>query len=143
LANILQGGKDQFKPSTEDLASWPSVLPGPLALNILAAQVNFKDNIRKNDPKQQPLQFYQEPADCRLFFTYETFQSSIKLWGQVRDYAWGKHAGQKCAVGSLSSPETVSVTVGRTAKPSLGEEHSTSVKGAKPMSEWILKMWNN
>ncbi|KAF3937795.1 hypothetical protein ABW19_dt0205620 [Dactylella cylindrospora] len=84
---------------------WEKIFPQSFPINVADAAVNWKDNIRRADPTQTPLQFYLEAADCRLFYTKETLIYSHDLWNKVDALAWG--ADDNCAWGSLKNATVV------------------------------------
>ena len=47
--------------------------------------VNSLDNLSRGDPTATPLEFVYEAADCRLFYTRESFFSPIPLWEMAVD----------------------------------------------------------
>ncbi|KAJ6263084.1 hypothetical protein Dda_1643 [Drechslerella dactyloides] len=98
--------EQNFAPrDAAEQAEWDGIFPRPFQLNIPEAAVNWKDNIRKTDPTQTPLQFYLEAADCRLFYTKQTLVYSHELWNRVDDLAWGSE--DNCAQGSLKNANVV------------------------------------
>ena len=52
------------------------------------AGVNLRDQMRKNE--NVPLQFVYEAANCRIFFTPQTFSDYSKLWQYAADAIWSK-----------------------------------------------------
>lgn len=106
MLNFVQIVENNFTPrDSAEQADWDRVIPRPFKLNIAEAAVNWKDNIRRADPTQTPLQFYLEAADCRLYYTPQTLIFSHELWSQVGRLAWGNETD--CAVGSLKNATVV------------------------------------
>ncbi|KAK6348064.1 hypothetical protein TWF718_005883 [Orbilia javanica] len=106
MLNFVQIVENNFNPtSSAEREEWDRIFPRPFKLNIAEAAVNWKDNIRRTDPTQTPLQFYLEAADCRLYYTPQTLTLSHELWGQVDRLAWGNETS--CAVGSIKNATVV------------------------------------
>lgn len=73
------------------------------------AGLNLRDQIRKGS--DVPLQFSYEPADCRIFYTVDTWNDYEALWNYAASAIWTNSS--LCVQNSLnytSSPATVSVT---------------------------------
>ncbi|KAI4121471.1 MAG: hypothetical protein LQ338_006342 [Usnochroma carphineum] len=64
------------------------------------AGFNLKDAIRKGEAT--PLQFVYEPADCRIFYTQNTFYNYINLWNYVIDAVYRNPS--LCIAGSAKPP---------------------------------------
>jgi hypothetical protein len=47
--------------------------------------VNLRDGIRRNDDGQTPLQFWYEPAPCRIFYTKQMVIDQSAVWKTVAD----------------------------------------------------------
>ncbi|EPS38115.1 hypothetical protein H072_8146 [Dactylellina haptotyla CBS 200.50] len=106
MLNFVQIVENNFQPANDqERQQWDQIFPRAFKINIAEAAVNWKDNIRRTDPTQTPLQFYLEAADCRLFYTRDTLILSHNLWAQVDGLAWG--ADDACAVGSLKNATVV------------------------------------
>ncbi|KAF3256388.1 hypothetical protein TWF192_001813 [Orbilia oligospora] len=106
LLNFVQIVENNFTPrDNAERQEWDSIFPRPFRLNVAEAAVNWKDNIRRADPTQTPLQFYLEAADCRLYYTPQTLTFSHELWAQVDRLAWGNETD--CAVGSIKNATVV------------------------------------
>ncbi|KAL8687525.1 MAG: hypothetical protein Q9218_006327 [Villophora microphyllina] len=74
--------------------------------DITFAGFNLRDAVRKDDPT--PLQFQNEPADCRIFYTAPTVYNFENLWNYVIDAMWRNPS--LCIAGSASrfDPSTAS-----------------------------------
>ncbi|KAF3929891.1 hypothetical protein AA313_de0200739 [Arthrobotrys entomopaga] len=106
LLNFVQIVENNFQPSNaQEQQQWDNIFPRPFNINIAEAAVNWKDNIRRTDPTNTPLQFYLEAADCRLFYTRDTLVYSHNLWAMVDALAWGSDTN--CAVGSIKNATVV------------------------------------
>ncbi|KAK6501404.1 hypothetical protein TWF481_009244 [Arthrobotrys musiformis] len=106
MLNFVQIVENNFTPrDAAEQQEWNNIFPRPFKLNIPEAAVNWKDNIRRADPTETPLQFYLEAADCRLYYTPQTLSFSHELWAQVDRLAWGNETD--CAVGSLKNATVV------------------------------------
>ena len=64
---------------TEDLRFW-----------ITSAGINIRDQIREGETELIPQQFAYEAADCRIYWTYSTFNSFRNLWQHAADATWTK-----------------------------------------------------
>lgn len=62
---------------------------GP-GMSILYAQINIRDQIRKGDTI--PVQFTYEAANCRIFYTPQTFYNYAALWKYAADAIWSNPA---------------------------------------------------
>ena len=73
---------------------------------ITYAGFNLRDAVRNNDAT--PLQFLNEPADCRIFYTAPTVYNFENLWNYVIDAMWRNPS--LCIAGSASrfEPSTAS-----------------------------------
>lgn len=63
---------------------------------------NLRDQIRQNETF--PLQFAYEAADCRIFFTPETFNNYTALWMYAANAIWTNSS--LCVPGSTGHPST-------------------------------------
>ncbi|KAL4861297.1 hypothetical protein BDV12DRAFT_204153 [Aspergillus spectabilis] len=66
---------------------------------IQYASVNLRDQIRRDDPSNTPLQFRYEAADCRIFYTPKTWYNYTNLWNYAADAAW--HNSTLCIANSF------------------------------------------
>ncbi|KKF94844.1 Peptidase family S41 [Ceratocystis platani] len=64
-----------------------------------AGSVNGKNSFNQND-LNTPLQFLDDPADCRLFFTLDSIRDPTSMWKRAVDGAWNNPTGV-CVEGSL------------------------------------------
>lgn len=69
-------------------------IPGLQSLNF-----NYLNGYRPGED-HMPLQFIYEPADCRLFFTYENIIRPETAWKAAAEAFW---EGGRCVNGSSSS----------------------------------------
>lgn len=85
---------------------------------VLYAGINLRDQIRKD--QDTPLQFLYEAADCRIYFTPQTFWNFTNLWKYAAKAAWENP--QLCVEGStgFASKPTADPTVGPPRTPSNG-----------------------
>ncbi|ORY09755.1 hypothetical protein BCR34DRAFT_365903 [Clohesyomyces aquaticus] len=65
-----------------------------------AGGINFRDNLRKGDESQTPLQFIYEAADCRMWFTAPMINDVTEVWKGVADRMW---KNTTCVQGSVSA----------------------------------------
>jgi hypothetical protein len=59
-------------------------------MSINYAQINLRDQIRKGETI--PLQFTYEAANCRIFYTPQTFYNYENLWKYAADAIWNNPA---------------------------------------------------
>ncbi|CAG8959328.1 hypothetical protein HYFRA_00013098 [Hymenoscyphus fraxineus] len=64
--------------------------------SINSASVNLRDQVRKDETI--PLQFAYEAADCRIWYTPQTFYNYTALWRYAADSIWGNK--NLCVSGS-------------------------------------------
>lgn len=85
---------------------------GQAIKRLSKAGVNYRDNIRKGDTTNTPLQFVYEAADCRLFYTRERYVDVRELWRDVGLTQWGEGASNGtsplCVRGSTGHPSAES-----------------------------------
>ena len=75
----------------------------------LNAAVNGLNNYRMNDTTQTPLQFVNEAADCRLFYTPAMIQNISNVWSAVAQVQWGgSNSTVKCVANSTSGQNSLS-----------------------------------
>ena len=92
-----------------------SVLPSrDLSFLLIQANINLRDQVRRG--KNFPLQFAYEAADCRIFFTPQTFYSYQSLWQYTVDAVYNNPS--LCVQGSTgtttASDPTISTAVNST-----------------------------
>ncbi|KAF6828647.1 hypothetical protein CPLU01_08416 [Colletotrichum plurivorum] len=67
--------------------------------------VQMVDKLRKGDETRTPLQFTYEAADCRIFYTAESWADPVEAWKQ----AWTAHTDySKCVEGSTGHKSSIS-----------------------------------
>lgn len=110
-----------------------------IEFRIDVASFNLRDQVRRGE--NFPLQFAYEAADCRIFFTPQTFNHYAALWQYAADAIWTNP--KLCVQGSTNQPSAGNTTdtVGPTAAekaswagkrsyaefPANGEKRSPSV----------------
>ncbi|KAE8380377.1 hypothetical protein BDV26DRAFT_290461 [Aspergillus bertholletiae] len=67
-------------------ASAPAV--GELPFKLRSLSVNWKNSYLRDNP-DIPAQFLYEPADCRLFYTFENYKSPATIWTAAARAWWG------------------------------------------------------
>ena len=70
------------------------------------ANFNLRDQIRRGE--NFPLQFIYEAANCRIFYTIDTFFNMAALWQYAADAIWTNSG--LCVEGSTNQPSSGSVT---------------------------------
>ncbi|KAJ6031610.1 hypothetical protein N7540_002342 [Penicillium herquei] len=81
------------------------------AFRISQASVNLRDQVRRDDPSNTPLQFRYEVADCRIFFTPSTWYKFSNLWNYAAEATWYNSTlcvakSTRNFTGHISSPMT-------------------------------------
>ncbi|KAH9881623.1 hypothetical protein IAQ61_000350 [Plenodomus lingam] len=69
------------------------------------SRIQSQDQIRKGDKTATPLQFIYEAADCRIFYTAETFADPDAAWKQAWD---AFQDDSKCVEGSTGHKSSIS-----------------------------------
>ncbi|KAF2277555.1 uncharacterized protein EI97DRAFT_297377 [Westerdykella ornata] len=73
-----------------------------------AGGINLRDNLRKDDPSQTPLEFIYEAADCRMFYTAEMINDVTNVWKGAVDRMFKGEQGMKlCVDGSTGHKSSV------------------------------------
>lgn len=75
----------------------------PIYREVTTLRVNVRDQIRKGE--DQPLQFAYEAADCRIFFTKDTFNWFPALWQYAADAVF--HNASTCVRDSDAFKNTM------------------------------------
>ena len=70
------------------------------------ANFNLRDQIRKDE--NFPLQFAYQAADCRIFYTFDTFNNMSALWSYAAKAIWTNTS--LCVQGSTNQPSSSHVT---------------------------------
>ena len=73
---------------TNDLPQ--SHVTGDLLFWVTSAGINLRDQIREGETEHFPQQFAYEAADCRIYWTYSTFNNFGNLWQYAADAIWTK-----------------------------------------------------
>lgn len=72
-----------------------------------AGGINLRDNLRRNDTSQTPLEFIYEAADCRMFYTAPMINDVTMVWKGVVDRMFRNGTAQ-CVQGSTGDPSSIS-----------------------------------
>ncbi|KAF3040604.1 hypothetical protein E8E11_000248 [Didymella keratinophila] len=72
----------------------------------LLGSVNSLNNLREGDETNTPLEFVYVAADCKLFYTRETWSDPRAMWKRVVDVQW---RGGKCVDGSTGDSTAIGV----------------------------------
>lgn len=70
------------------------------------AAINLRDNIRKGDTTQTPLEFVYEAADCKLWYTAGMYADPTLVWKAAADAKWSNNKG--CVDGSVGDKSSIS-----------------------------------
>lgn len=94
-------------------------------------QINFRNAFRQNDTAQVPLQFIDQMADCKIFYTYAGFTNVTNVWKLVADVKWGN---KSCVEGSTGDPTAISSqnnapSFNNKTIPATTQKNSTSAAG--------------
>ena len=73
-----------------------------LTFQVSYATINLRDQVRPNETV--PLQFIYEAADCRIFYTVDTFYNYTLLWQYAADAIWTNSS--LCVNGSTGFAST-------------------------------------
>jgi hypothetical protein len=98
------------------------------------AQINLRDQIRSDS--NVPLQFVYQAADCRIFFTPQTFYNYTLLWQYAADAIWTKP--QLCVQNSTGYATTN--TTDTTGPPSSVLVGTTATTTPIKMGSIIMSM---
>lgn len=63
-----------------------------------AGGINLRDNLRRDDPSQTPLEFIYEAADCRMFYTTAMIHDVTLVWKAAIDRMFAGDEGMKLCV---------------------------------------------
>lgn len=124
-----------------DRQKWAAILPNPgFAMKTSSTpSTNFRDGVQpisSGGYSDLPVQFLNETANCRIFFTAPMVANVTTIWEAVAADAWGGAsncvAGSKIQVGSTIPSQTASPTTGVAASP------SSKSAGGKATVGWAL-----
>ncbi|KAF2280549.1 uncharacterized protein EI97DRAFT_439551 [Westerdykella ornata] len=93
--------------------------------NTPLANVNIRDNIRKGDESETPLEFVYEAADYRVFYTAEMVRSPEAVWKKAVDARWGD-SKQVSVEGSTGHPSSLSGGLATSPKKKGAASNATS-----------------
>lgn len=107
--------------------AWKKILPSEWAINMSANPPNANGRNAYQPGSATPLQFLNETADCRLFYTPKMLTNITEVWDVVARVAWDipGGAGQKCVPGSETDGKpigNVNLTSTEAALPKTGTE---------------------
>lgn len=68
--------------------------------------VNSLNNERMNDTSSTPLEFVYEAADCKLFYTIDTWSKPARMWKAAVDTKWSRF-NAKCVPGSTGNKTAI------------------------------------
>ncbi|KAF2797233.1 hypothetical protein K505DRAFT_269916 [Melanomma pulvis-pyrius CBS 109.77] len=110
-----------------------------------AGGINLRDNLRRDDTSQTPLEFIYEAADCRMWYTAPMINDVTQVWKGVVDRMFTSGKGnstgvQGCVKDSTGDPSSISgggQEKGGEAAPKVPLQVSTS-EGGKVGWRWSL-----
>ncbi|KAF2726946.1 hypothetical protein EJ04DRAFT_547474 [Polyplosphaeria fusca] len=70
-----------------------------------AGGINLRDNLRRDDPSQTPLEFIYEAADCRMWYTQPMIFDVTQVWKSAYDRMW---RNVSCVQGSTGHASSIS-----------------------------------
>jgi hypothetical protein len=122
-----------------DRQKWAAILPFPtFAMKTSSSpSTNFRDGLQPagSGYGDLPVQFLNETANCRLFFTAPMIANVTTIWEAVAADAWGGVskcvAGSKVEAGNTIPSQTISLT-GPTATP------SSKSAGVRQTATWAM-----
>jgi hypothetical protein len=98
-------GLSSVKNNDATLSSLANAARIPVRVGDSASRVQSQDQIRKGDKSATPLQFVYEAADCRIFYTADSYSDPDLAWKQ----AWDAHSDDsKCVQGSTKHKSSIS-----------------------------------
>ncbi|KAF2178016.1 hypothetical protein K469DRAFT_742262 [Zopfia rhizophila CBS 207.26] len=103
-----------------------------------AGGINLRDNLRKSDESQTPLEFIYEAADCRMWYTAPMINDVTVLWKGVVDTMW---RNQSCVQGSTGDPSSVSAGGQNRSGIAPPIQQETSAAGHVRLS-YVALAWN-
>ncbi|KAH8660518.1 hypothetical protein BX600DRAFT_438732 [Xylariales sp. PMI_506] len=114
FASVVRENNGGQIPADWSGTNFPSVHDAPLkpllSSSSQAPGLNWKNShLSFNDTT--PTQFVYEAANCRQFYTLETWSNMTALWNSAADLAWN---GAKCVPGSTINSDN---TIGDTTLP--------------------------
>lgn len=94
------------KSSDATLTSLANVPQVAMRVGDTSSRAQSQDQIRKGDKTATPLNFIYEAADCKIFYTAETYMDPDAAWKQ----AWNAYSdmGNKCVSGSTGHKSSIS-----------------------------------
>ncbi|OJI98794.1 hypothetical protein ASPVEDRAFT_147979 [Aspergillus versicolor CBS 583.65] len=99
--NVRQMDLDIYNALLINNETSPFLPDRTLDFYLYSASVNLRDQIRRDDPSNTPLQFKYEAADCRIFFTPKTWYNYTNLWNYAAEAAW--HNPELCIAKATSN----------------------------------------
>ncbi|KAH7094752.1 hypothetical protein FB567DRAFT_12528 [Paraphoma chrysanthemicola] len=106
LLNISSSvGTQSVKSNDATLTSLASVPQIAVRAGDSSSRAQSQDQIRKGDSTATPLQFIYEAADCRIFYTADSYSDPDLAWKQ----AWDAFTNDsKCVSGSTAHKSSIS-----------------------------------
>lgn len=106
MLNVTNAIKlNSVKSSDATLQTLASVNQVGIRIGDSSSRVQSQDQVRKGDKSATPLQYIYEAADCRIFYTAETFSDPDAAWKQ----AWTAFSdSSKCVDGSTGHKSSIS-----------------------------------
>lgn len=98
-------GLSSVKSNDATLAALANTPQIALRVGDSSSRAQSQDQIRKGDKTATPLQFIYEAADCRIFYTPDSYSDPDLAWKQ----AWDAHSDDsKCVQGSTKHKSSIS-----------------------------------
>lgn len=96
---------------------------------LSSAAINYRNNYRRGDATDTPLQFVKDYADCRLWYTMPMLYDPVAVWDAVVDVMW---KGGECVPGSTGYGNVSSIGGG--GNGTTAEESTGGAAGGLGMS---------
>lgn len=128
-----------FGKSSAERTQWAKTLPQAWQISFSnEPSVNFRSGYHPGS--DTPMQFLNETAHCRLFYTPEMLANVTGIWDTVARLAWGVSggSGQTCVQGSVTEGKIIGETKSvQQSPPSGGGQAGQSGSGGKSGSAGV------
>ena len=127
----IYGGLDGWFVNAT-LQALSRISEGPLGQH---GTFNLRNNIRKGDSTETPLQFVYEAAVCRFFYTAEMYTDQELVWNTVYNLAWGNGTCVPGSTGQVSSKPGVGCILSPPPPASAHNLFKSNVTSVYPSAE--------
>lgn len=140
---------DEFAGSTATAREWDQYLPSVPPINVVEANINFQDNIRKGLERDGvPTQFLNDTASCRMWYQTGDYLNVTNVWVRAAQIAFGGKDGALdeggCVQGSVTSKQAQSgqgegnPSTGNTAPSSSPTGKKGDAGRVRPVGSWSM-----